>query len=672
MKRLKQVSVQKAKFIARLIMVLFLIFTISPLTACMPPIPTQELTAPNGELAVIALTFIAEADSQVSEANPNTNYGNTTYLQVDGAADPDVESFIRFTVNGVSGAVQGAKLRVFDSTNASNNGPAVYATGTSWTETALTWNSRPARTSDALDSKGSISTNTWVEYDVTSQVNGNGTFSFVLAADSNDAATFSSRQGSQPPQLVIAVAGGQTGTPTVEASASATETETATLTETTTPTNTQTPVAGTLSVTFAAEADARVKQSSPNTNYGNATTLQVDDTSDPDLESFIRFTVTGVSGPVQNARVRLYATTNGTKNGPAIYATDPSWDEKDITWNRRPARTSEAVDNKDNINTNSWVEYDVTSLVTGNGTFSFVLAGDSNDAVAFSAREGIQPPQLVVTLSGDVTPTVSPTITPTAPEGSVTFVGAGDISSCNNNNDELTAQLLDSIPGTVFAAGDNAYESGTLTEFTNCYDPTWGRFKDRIRPVPGNHEYFTSGASGYFQYFNNIPSYYAYNLGSWRIYALNSEIDVSASSEQVTWLQADLAAHPNQCVLAYWHRPRWSSGNHHGSDTEMQTLWQILDNAGAELVINGHEHNYERFAPMDATGQADPLGMREFVVGTGGRELYSFGTILTSSEVQDDTSFGVLKLTLRPTGYDWQFVPAVGSTFTDSGSTDCH
>jgi hypothetical protein len=672
MKRLKQVSVQKAKFIARLIMVLFLIFTISPLTACMPPIPTQELTAPNGELAVIALTFIAEADSQVSEANPNTNYGNTTYLQVDGAADPDVESFIRFTVNGVSGAVRGAKLRVFDSTNASNNGPAVYATGTSWTETALTWNSRPARTSDALDNKGSISTNTWVEYDVTSQVNGNGTFSFVLAADSNDAATFSSRQGSHPPQLVLAVAGGQTGTPTVEASASATETETATLTETTTPTNTQTPVAGTLSVTFAAEADARVKQSSPNTNYGNATTLQVDDTSDPDLESFIRFTVTGVSGPVQNARVRLYATTNGTKNGPAIYATDPSWDEKDITWNRRPARTSEAVDNKDNINTNSWVEYDVTSLVTGNGTFSFVLAGDSNDAVAFSAREGIQPPQLVVTLSGDVTPTVSPTITPTAPEGSVTFVGAGDISSCNNNNDELTAQLLDSIPGTVFAAGDNAYESGTLNEFTNCYDPTWGRFKDRIRPVPGNHEYFTSGASGYFQYFNNIPSYYAYNLGSWRIYALNSEIDVSDSSEQVTWLQADLAANPSQCVLAYWHRPRWSSGNHHGSDIEMQTLWQILENAGADLVINGHEHNYERFAPMGATGQADPLGMREFVVGTGGRELYSFGTILSNSEVQDDTSFGVLKLTLRPTGYDWQFVPAAGSTFTDSGSTDCH
>jgi calcineurin-like phosphoesterase family protein len=674
-KQSKQVSVQKVKSIIRLVIILFLIFTISPLMACAPRIPAQVSSTSISELAVTALSFIAEADAQVSEANPGTNYGNATYLQVDGAADPEVESFIRFTVTGVSGAIQNAKLRVYDSTNASNNGPAVYATGISWTETALTWKSRPAHTSGELDNKGSLSTNTWVEYDVTSQVSGNGTFSFVLAADSNDAATFSSRQGSQPPQLVIAIAGGQTLTPTVETSATPTMTETTitteTATETVTLTTTSTPGSST-SLTFVAEADARVKQSSPSTNYGNAATLQVDDTSDPDLESFVRFTVTGVSGPVQSARVRLYSTTNGTKNGPAIYATNPLWNEKDITWNKRPARTSSAADNKGVINTNSWVEYDVTSLVTGNGTFSFVLAGDSNDAVAFSSRQGAQPPQLVVTLGGTVTETTTPTITPTVPEGSVTFVGAGDISSCDNNNDELTAQLLDGIPGTIFAVGDNAYDSGTSSEFTNCYDPTWGRFKDRIRPVPGNHEYLTSDASGYFQYFNNIPSYYAYNLGSWRIYALNSEIDVSASSEQVKWLQDDLAANPTQCVLAYWHKPRWSSGTHHGSDQTFQTLWQIFYNVGAELVINGHEHNYERFAPMNSAGQADPLGLREFVVGTGGRDLYSFGTLLPNSEVHSDTSFGVLKLTLRPTGYDWQFVPAAGSTFTDSGSADCH
>ncbi len=277
------------------------------------------------------------------------------------------------------------------------------------------------------------------------------------------------------------------------------------------------------------------------------------------------------------------------------------------------------------------------------------------------------------------TPTVTATLTmpavtptPTLPAGAAVFVGAGDISDCANNNDELTAQLLDAIPGTVFTTGDNAYESGTSAEFADCYDPTWGRYKDRTKPIPGNHDYHTEGAAGYFQYFNNVSSYYAYDLGSWRIYALNSEIDVSAASDQVTWLQADLLANPRQCVLTYWHRPRWSSGENHGSDPEYQTLWQILYDAGAELVLNGHEHNYERFAPMNAAGEADPLGLREFVVGTGGRDLYNFATILPSSEAHDDTSYGVLKLILRPSGYDWEFIPAVGSTFTDSGSAECH
>jgi len=432
-----------------------------------------------------------------------------------------------------------------------------------------------------------------------------------------------------------------------------------------TPTGTQAPVT---SLTFTTDADARVKESSPTTNYGNATTLQADGESDPDIESFIRFTVSGATTAIQSARVRLYVTDNGSDNGPAIHSTETSWTETEITWNTRPGRTSGAVDNKDHISTNSWVEYDVTPLVTGNGTFSFVLVADSSDAAHFSSRQGNQPPQLVITFTGGLTSTATPTL----PAGDVIFVGAGDIASCDNNDDELTAQLLDGIPGTVFTLGDNAYSSGTYTEYINCYDPTWGRHKARTKPVPGNHEFLTAGAAGYFQYFNNVPSYYAYDLGSWRIYALNSEIDVSANSSQITWLQSDLAANPTQCVLAYWHQPRWSSGSHHGSDSESQTLWQILFEGGAELVINGHEHNYERFAPMNAVGEADPMGLREIVVGTGGRNHYGFDAALPASEVRDDSSFGVLKLTLRFTGYDWQFVPAAGSTFTDRGSSDCH
>jgi hypothetical protein len=493
-----------------------------------------------------------------------------------------------------------------------------------------------------------------VEYDVTLFILTNESYSFVLGTDSDDAAVFSSREGSQPPQLVILLADGPTATATIPEP-----------TVTATPTPTQPP---SNSIMFITDSDARVRESNPERNYGTSSTLQADNDVDPDIESFVRFTVTGVEGRVLQARLRLFVTTNGSRNGPAVYSTDLSWTELGINWYTRPARTSGAVDNKDRVRTNTWVDYDVTSLVPGNGTYSFVLAADSSDSVVFSSREGIRPPQLVVTYTGGPTPTPTPTL----PPGEVIFVGAGDISDCETNNDELTAQLLDAIPGTVFTTGDNVYPSGTYNEYINCYGPAWGRHKERTQPVPGNHEYLTSGAAGYFQYFNNIPSYYAYNLGSWRIYALNSEINTSANSAQVAWLLADVAANPSQCALAYWHRPRWSSGTHHGGDEKYQVLWEILYEAGAELVLNGHEHHYERFAEMDALGREASPGLREIVVGTGGRSLYDFGPPLPASEIRNASAFGVLKLILRPDGYDWQFVSVPSSAFTDSGSAECH
>ena len=232
--------------------------------------------------------------------------------------------------------------------------------------------------------------------------------------------------------------------------------------------------------------------------------------------------------------------------------------------------------------------------------------------------------------------------------------------------------MLDDIEGTVFTTGDNAYPDGTQDQFANCYGPTWGRHTSRTQPVPGNHDYHTEDARGYFEYFNNIPEYYAYTLGSWRIYALNTEISVSATSAQVTWLQDDLAAHPSLCVLAYWHKPRWSSGLIHGDSSRIQTIWKMLYEAGAELVVNGHEHNYERFAEMDASGSAVSQGLREIVIGTGGQGLYKFGTIQPGSETRNDSTYGVLKLTLNDASYDWQFIPIAGESFTDSGSSTCH
>jgi hypothetical protein len=259
--------------------------------------------------------------------------------------------------------------------------------------------------------------------------------------------------------------------------------------------------------------------------------------------------------------------------------------------------------------------------------------------------------------------------------GDPVFVGAGDIANCSRSEDEATAKLLDNITGTVFTLGDNVYPDGTLTQFNNCYAPTWGRHKSRTKPSPGNHDYHVSGAAGYFDYFGAAagdPSkgYYSYNLGAWHIISLNSEISQSAGSAQEQWLRADLAANPKVCTLAYWHKPRFSSGQH-GNIAGSQALWQALYDYGADVVLNGHDHTYERFALQNPNGQADPKGIREFVVGTGGAGLYSFTSNQPNSQVRNNTTHGVLKLTLHSTSYDWQFIPIAGQNFTDSGSANC-
>lgn len=202
------------------------------------------------------------------------------------------------------------------------------------------------------------------------------------------------------------------------------------------------------------------------------------------------------------------------------------------------------------------------------------------------------------------------------PTSAPVLVGAGDIADCSGSGDEATAKLLDGIPGTVFTTGDNAYESGTPSEFANCYDPTWGRYKARTRPSPGNHDYLTSGASGYFDYFGAAagdPSkgYYSYNLGDWHIISLNSMCEnvggCGASSPMVSWLKQDLAANPKTCTLAYFHHPLFSSGKS-GNKTRMKPTWEVLYTKGADVVLNGHDHDYERFAPKTRTEEPTRLG----------------------------------------------------------------
>ena len=260
------------------------------------------------------------------------------------------------------------------------------------------------------------------------------------------------------------------------------------------------------------------------------------------------------------------------------------------------------------------------------------------------------------------------------------LVGAGDIASCGFDDDEKTAQLLDDIAGTVFTLGDNVYDDGKSSEFRDCYDPTWGRHKSRTRPAPGNHDYRTDGAP-YFEYFGEAAGepgkgWYSYDLGAWHVVVLNSNCDAvggcGPDSEQVRWLRSDLSGNPSRCTLSYWHHPRFSAGKYSDND-ELKPLWQALYDAGAEIIMSGHDHNYQRYAPQDPAGVEDEAdGIRQFVVATGGTHFYEVDKGHANLEVSKDNTHGVLKLTLSPTHYDWEFIPVEGKTFTDSGSGLCH
>lgn len=259
------------------------------------------------------------------------------------------------------------------------------------------------------------------------------------------------------------------------------------------------------------------------------------------------------------------------------------------------------------------------------------------------------------------------------PAATVTIAAAGDIGECGFGAAD-TGRLLDRIAGTVLALGDLAYMHGSSADFRDCYDPAWGRHLDRTRPIPGNHEYETAGASAYFDYFGGLAGprglgYYAFSAGAWRIIALNSEVPMGAGSAQALWLRAELSDNRRECTLAYWHRPLFSSGPN-GNNVDTQTLYRTLMEFGAEVVLNGHDHLYERFAPQDGDGRPTSAGIREFVVGTGGAHLYVPGTPKSNSEVRASV-YGVLVLTLTNNAYQWDFT-SVNNTFRDTGSGACH
>ncbi len=517
--------------------------------------------------------------------------------------------------------------------------------------------------------------------------------------------------------------------------------------------------------TFTPVADSYVNSANASTNYGSSTRLRVD--ASPTVRTYLRFTVQRVTAPVAKATLKLYAADPSTTGYQVRTVADDTWGERSITYRNAPA-FSPAVGTSGAFSSPGWTNVDITSSISGNGTYSFAVTSTSSTTTRFSSREGARPPRLVVETEPDTTPPTRPsdvrlnavdfnwvsvrwgastdtfgvagyTIyrngaklatvsantrrywdTTVAPQtvyryevdafdaagnrsrkssASITTPGlpsypviaaAGDIacnpgsSSFNGGNgtptncrQKYTSNTLVNAGFTaVLPLGDTQYEAGEYNNYLNSYDPSWGRVKSITRPAVGNHEYGTSGAAGYFQYFGSLagdPSkgYYSYDLGSWHLIALNSVIDHDADSDQVTWLKNDLAANTKPCVLAYWHHARWSSGPH-GDDSSVATFWNELYAAGADVVLVAHDHLYERFAPQNATGVADAGGIREFVVGTGGKSLYRISTVKPNSKARNTTTFGVLMLKLQPSSYSWRFVPEPGGTFTDSGTTSCH
>ena len=416
-------------------------------------------------------------------------------------------------------------------------------------------------------------------------------------------------------------------------------------------------------VSVAPAADTYVTAARKKQNFGAAKTLVAGPGSR--IRIFMRFDLRQQDAKVVHATLRVYAQ-RASKSAVTVSAVpDSLWGERSVSYAKQPnAGGRVALLRKLR---RGWNSVDLTKAERGRYLVSLALSA-SKGRIALASREsGAHAPRLVLQ---------------TTPVATAPMVAAGDIAGCDTTGDEATAALVDTMPGTVAALGDLVYENATASDFAACYTPSWGRFKARTRPTAGNHEYFTPGAAPYYAYFGAAagdPSkgYYSYDLGAWHVVVLNSNCTALVggcddNSPQVSWLKADLAAHPKFCTLAYWHHPRFSSGLI-GSDDGMDGVWGALYARRADLVLVAHDHDYERFAPQAPKGKADPkLGLREFVVGTGGRSHFVMGAPIANSEVRNDNTFGVLRLTLHAARYDWRFVPVAGGTFTDSGSSLCH
>ena len=638
-------------------------------------------------------TFPVVADTYSSSENPTTTHGTLSYMKVEGATTIR-KSYLRFDVSGVTGTVTRATLRVYTLTSASIGFDVRFVPDNSWGETTLTYNNASAPSATVTTSSGPFASNAWLSLDVTPLVPGNGSYSFAFTTSGSQIQLATKERGASlaaqleveyetvvtPPasttrpeikgtpeegQTLTSTNGGWSGTPPFTytrqwsrcdgAGQNCVNIPGATLA---TYTLTAADVGATLVVAVTASNSA-----------GSDTAV-----SAPTGVVTAAVPPANTAAPVISGRAEEASTLSSTTGGwtgslPLAYA---------YQWLRCDTSGGPCAD----IVPAASSTYTLTSADVGHTIRVKVTASNvAGSATATSDPTAVVGPAtaVLVAAAGDIA---------CDPASSSFRGGNGTSSSCRQR---YTSDLLVGAGlAAVLPLGDLQYDCGGYTAFLNSYNLSWGRVKSITRPAPGNKEYQTSGgtdcdrtgsAAGYYNYFgvaagDRTRGYYSFDLGSWHLIALNSNCssvgDCSAGSPQETWLRADLAAHPAACTLAFWHHPRFSSSSV-GGTSSVAAFWDALYDAGAELVLNGHAHVYERFGPQTPSANANPArGIREIIVGTGGKSFHNFSGTQRNSEVRNNTTYGVLKLTLRPAGYDWQFLPEAGKTFTDSGSTACH
>ncbi len=432
-------------------------------------------------------------------------------------------------------------------------------------------------------------------------------------------------------------------------------------------------------------ADAYVDSSAPTLNTGSQSQLRTDNS--PAVRTFLRFDLRNIAGTISSARLQIYANSASTGGLSAVRTNGVNWSETSVDWADAPGLGS-TLSSVASVASASTVTLDVTRAIRAGSLVDLAVVTPGVTAISLGSRESSHPPVLVVTtLSAASAPASgrSPAALPSASapaSGDPVLIGAGDICVTSTMaNAAATARLIEAHPSAhVFTLGDNSNEAGTASQYTDCYGKTWGAFLGRTRPTIGNHDCGTSNCAPYYAYFGAAAGragkgYYSYNLpNNWHVIVLNSQGSevggVGFGSPQETWLKADLAAHQGSHVIAMWHIPVLTSGQLYR--TAYLPFWQDLYAAHADIIMSGHDHIYERTTLMNPSGKADPNGIREFTVGTGGAPPQPFGTILPTSQVRQSGTFGVLMLTLHAHSYDWRFLPVAGKTWTDSGSQPTH